>query len=102
MAADIITITVIRSPGRDRFGDPKPGPDIRFDIPGCRYAPGATNEFLDGANQLNVHGQIYAPPDVDVVHTDQIVVRGKVYEVAGDVEIWGSFGTVIPLRRVTG
>lgn len=102
MAEDITTITVIRRPGKDRFGDPLPGPPVTFQIGGCRFAPSVTSEAHDGVNQVRVGAAVYGPPDMDVLPTDQIVVYGKTYEVDGDPEVWGSFGTVVPVRRSTG
>lgn len=102
MAEDITTITVIRPPGRDRFGDPLPGTGTTFQIGGCRFAPRSADEIHASANQVMQGAAIYGPPDMDVRATDQVVVYGKKYAVDGEPQVWGSFGTVVVVKRITG
>ncbi|MBQ1047856.1 hypothetical protein KBX50_05205 [Micromonospora sp. C51] len=97
-----MTITVIRPPGRDAFGDPLPGTAIETLVPGCLFAPGPSTENQIAAMQVDSDATIYAPPGVDVRPTDRIRVRGEVYEVAGKPQDWGRAGVVILLRQVTG
>lgn len=104
MAGNTETVTVVRPTGKDSFGDPLPGTATEFDLPGCLFAPGASQETPPGepANQVDTHATIYAPPAADVRASDQIRARGVLYEVVGEPAVWSGFGTVIELRRVTG
>lgn len=101
-AGDTETVTVIRPTGRDAFGDPQPGVPTEFDVPGCLFVPGPSRELGFAANQVDTDGTIYAPAGTDVQPSDKVRVRGDVYAVVGEPQVWGSFGTVIVLRRVTG
>jgi hypothetical protein len=101
-AGDTETVTVIRPPGRNPYGDPLPGSAVESDLPGCLFAPGPSREVAAGANQVDTDGTVYAPPAADVLATDRIRVRGEVYSVVGHPQDWGSSGVVIVLRRVTG
>ncbi len=96
------TITIIRPPGKDTFGDPLPGQKPEFDVDGCLFAPGSTSEDLDGANQTTTAATIYAPAGTDVRETDQVRARGDLYEVAGKPGAWANVGVEIRLRRITG
>lgn len=93
---------MIRPPGRDRFGDRLPGAATETDLPGCLFAPGPSREVGFAANTVDTDGTIYAPPGSDVRETDQIRVRGEVYNVVGKPQVWGTSGVVVALRRVTG
>ncbi len=97
------TITVIRPPGLDRFGDPLPGTAAEFDVPGCLFAPGPSRELGFGTNQVDSDGTVYAPVGTEVHPADRVRVRGDVYSVVGEPQDWGAnAGVVIVLRRVTG
>lgn len=100
--ADIETITIIRPPGRGKFGDPAAGTAVEFQVPGCQFAPGPSVEGGVGTNQVDADATVYAPPNIDVLPTDRVRARGEVWIVDGKPQFWGSFGTVIQLRRVTG
>ena len=104
-AGDQITVVVVRPPKKDGFGDPLPGSAVAFEIPGCLFAPGPTTEVLDGANQVQADGAVYAPPgppSTDVRPGDQVLVRGDLYEVDGKPQDWGGAGVVILLNLITG
>lgn len=101
-AGDAVTVTVIRPPARDAFGDPLPGVPTEVEVPGCLFAPGPSVKITAGANQVEADGTVYAPPGADVRPTDRLRVRGDVYEVAGKPQDWGSNGVVIAVRLVTG
>lgn len=99
------TFTRIRPPGRGAFGDPLPGTGTQLDIPGCQFAPGASHESdpAGGGRQTITDGTVYAPPGIDVVRTDQMRIRGVLFDVAGDPQDWGpDAGVVITVRKVTG
>lgn len=103
MAVGNETITVIRPPGRDPFGDLLPGGTVEFDVGGCLFAPGPSRELGFAANQVDSDGTVYAPPGTEVQATDRVRLRGRTYSVVGDPQDWGSSaGVVIVLRRVTG
>jgi hypothetical protein len=102
-AGDTETVTVIRPPGNDEFGDPLPGTAVEFEVPGCLFAPGPSKEMGFAAATVDTDGTVYSPPGTDVLATDRVRVRGVVYSVVGHPQDWGrSAGVVIVLRRVTG
>lgn len=101
------TVVVVRPAGRDTFGDPLPGDDGRFPLPGCRFAPGPSRELGASSNTIESDGTVYATKGVASVPggiraTDRIEVRGDLYEVVGQPQDWGRAGYVIVLRRYTG
>lgn len=101
-AADAETVTVIRPAGRDQFGD-ETGPPAEFDIDGCLFAPGPSQEAGLGAEQVRAEGHVYAPPGADVRATDRVRIRGQVYGVVGQPQDWGArFGLVVAVRAVIG
>lgn len=93
------TVTVIRPPGRDPFGDPVPGSTTQFTIAGCLFAPGPSKEMGLAAAGTDTDGTVYAPAGVDVRATDLLQVRGTVYTVVGDPQDWGAEGVVVVLRK---
>lgn len=101
-AGDNETFTVIRPPGRDVYGDPLTGSTTEFELPGCLFAPGPSREVGFAANMVDTDGTVYAPPGSDVRATDQMRIRGDLYKVVGQPQVWGSSGVVIAVRRVTG
>ncbi len=101
------TVTVIRPPARDTFGDPVPGQPGRFPLPGCRFAPGPSRELGGQGNAIQSDGTVYAIKGIGSVPdgikpTDRIEVRGIEYTVVGHPQDWGRSGYVIVLRRCTG
>jgi hypothetical protein len=101
-AGDAETVTVIRPPGKDVFGDRLPGVAVEFDVQGCLFAPGPSREQAFAANQVDTDGTIYGPPGMDVQATDQVRIRGIVYSVVGFPQVWATAGVVTAVRRVTG
>ena len=99
---DTETVTVIRPAGRNAFGDPQPGSAVEFDVPGCLVAPGTSTEPGFADNQVDTDAAVYAPPASDFRATDQVRVRGDVYNVVGKPQVWAGFGVVVGLRQVTG
>lgn len=101
------TVTVVRPPGKDTFGDPLPGTATNYPLPGCLFAPGPSRELGGNSNAVESDGTVYAVKGVTGVPdgiqpTDRIVVRGLLYTVVGEPQNWGRSGYVIVLRRYTG
>lgn len=104
------TVTVVRKPKRDTFGNRPQGPPPQWDVPGFQFAPGPSQEMGLGSGQIETDGTLYGPPKaaIDAIvptgiqPTDEILVRGDAYQVIGRVQDWGASGTVIVLKRVTG
>ncbi len=101
-AGDGETVTVVRPPQLDRFGDPVPGSTPEFDVPGCLFAPGKSQEQLFGANTVDTDGAIYAPAGSDFRAADKVRIRGEMFSVVGKPRLWGSEGVVGAVRQVTG
>lgn len=117
-----VTVRVVRtgtSPGRDSRGQPLPGPDASFDVPGCVVTPRQESPAVGGSQQQGrdtvvVGVTVYAPPGTDVRTTDKIRVSapryaGVTFEVTGEPGDWGRnpfTGTRGPVQfaadRVTG
>jgi len=108
--ADSETVTFLRLPAKNTFGNRPAGEPQQWDVPGFQVAPGPSRELLDAANQVDTDATLYGPPvsaineivPGGVLPDDRARVRGDVYQVVGRVQDWGSAGSVIVLRRVTG
>lgn len=104
------TVTVVRKPKRDNFGNIPAGAVQQWDVDGWQFAPGPSTEMGLGGGQVESDGTLYGPAVADINLTvpggidpaDQIIVRGDTYSVIGRVQDWGSAGTVIVLKQVTG
>ena len=100
---DVETVTVIRPPAKDLFGDLLPGDSTEFDIDGCLIAPGGSDEVNFVAGQVDSDLKVYGPAGMPpVLPTDRMLVRGLVYRVVGEPQVWGTAGVVVALRKVTG
>jgi hypothetical protein len=104
------TVTVIRKPARDNFGNIPAGTTSEWEVPGWLVAPGPSREMGIGGGQVESDATLYGPTTTviaetvpgGIVPTDQIRVRGELHAVVGRVQDWGASGTVIILKRVTG
>lgn len=104
------TVTRVRPPKKDGFGNRKPGtgaPDLPLE--GCMFAPGSGWEMNAGANQVGDTDTVFAPygPDgqpPDVLATDQIRrANGDLYDVIGRPKDWGpDNGVQITVEFITG
>lgn len=97
-----VTVRIVRtgtSPGRDPRGQPLPGPDESFDVPGCGVTPRAETPAVGGSQQQGrdtviVGVTVYAPPGTDVRTTDRVrplggPYAGQLFEVTGEPGDWG-------------
>lgn len=103
------TVVRIRPPGTDVYGDPLPGTPARTNILGVAVAPRMSTEPTARGRQGVVVGLTIAPPPgSDIRFTDQVEVRGVVYDIDGDsIEIVNPFtgwapGAEIALKRAAG
>jgi len=105
------TVTRLRAAeaGTDRRGNAEPGEPTRLDIDGCAVAPRGQGENRTEGRQAVTSGwTVYAPTGADVLATDQVEVRGVVYEVDGEPADWRSPfsgrrpGLVFDVVRVEG
>lgn len=101
-------MTIIRPPGRDTMGDPLPGTGVERIVVGA-FAPGSTSEdVLTRGDTTYTLATAYLPYDTDIVATDQVRARGRVWQVDGDPLAWRSPGTgrqaglQVGLRSVRG
>jgi hypothetical protein len=94
------TVRILRSgpsPGRDPRGQPLPGPDESFDLPGCVVAPREQTPTVGGSEQQGrdtviVGWTVYAPPDhpkMPLRTTDKARIRGVTCEITGEPGDWG-------------
>lgn len=104
------TVTVVRSgePTEDDYGNSVPGPSTEFDVLGCAVAPRSSSEDLQARDQVIVGLNVWLPSGVVVYATDQMRVRGALYEIDGEpgtfsTPFTGSTGPVqVSLTRVSG
>lgn len=102
-AGDTETVTVVRKPPKNAYGDRVDGDTEEFDIHGCLFAPGQTQEPGFAAHTVEADGAVYTPPGIaEVLPTDMIRIRGDVYSVVGRPQVWGNAGVVIRVKFVTG
>jgi hypothetical protein len=98
------SVTIVRPPGKVKFGDRATGTAAEIPLDGVLFAPGGTSELHDRANAVEADATLYVQGNTDtgVQPTDRIRARDEMYEVTGKPAIWAGFGTVIQLRRFTG
>lgn len=97
-------MTIVRPPGKAKFGDPAAGSVAEIPLDGVLFAPGASMEDHDRANSVEADATLYVQGNTEtgVLPTDRIRARDELYEVTGKPAIWAGFGTVIQLRRFAG
>ena len=104
------TVTVVR-PGtssEDEYGNEVPGSPTSFDVPGCAVAPRSSSEDLQARDQVIVGLNVWMPSGTAVYATDQMRVRGVLYEIDGEpgsftTPFTGNAGPVqVSLTRVSG
>lgn len=73
------------------------------------FDPGSTSEpRLGGHDRVLVEPTLYGPYDMPFLPRDRAIVRGRIYEVEGEVRQWKhqrtnrNAGAVVTLRRVDG
>lgn len=101
------TVTVIRPPGNDPFGDPLPGDPAETEVSGAFMQPGATTERTDDRDTVDSAWTCFLPPGTDIRATDRLRWRSAVYEVDGDPQPFDDLrGTThhleVRLRHITG
>lgn len=88
----MITVTVLRTGGRDAHGDPLPGSE--HEVENCVPAPRQGSESDDRGETVIVGLTLYAPFDADILATDQIVIADPAwagtYDVVGEPGRWQS------------
>lgn len=96
-------VVIVRPAPRDKFGDPLPGSATEKTSSGWLVAPGSSAEMHDNQESVDSDVDLYRLGgfDEDILSTDQIRVRGLLYEVIGPPAVW-RIGTVIRLRKFTG
>lgn len=110
MIGEAVTRIRTQSAGVDRHGNPVPGDPVESPLFGALFAPGSTSEpFEVGRAAVIAEPTLYFPRTwPDLRPTDQVRVRGGVFEVIGDPSDWRSAyataagGLVVTLKRVEG
>lgn len=94
------TVRILRtgpSPGRDPRGQPLPGPDESFELPGCVVTPRQETPAVGGSEQqardtVITGWTVYAPPGhpkMPLRTTDKARIRGVVCDITGEPGDWG-------------
>lgn len=109
MSGETVTILRAGAPTQDRYGNDVPGPDVRFDVDGCRVAPRLAGDATEGGRQGVIVGTtIYFPKTrtTDPRATDRLEVRGEEHVIEGDPGWWngapGQWDIEVATRRVEG
>ena len=107
MIGEVVTRLRAAESGPDRYGDPTYGDPTETDLAGALFAPGGTQEPVEAGRTAVITNPTLYFPGVwpDIVPTDQVRVRGDVYEVIGDPANWqldGQGGLAVELRKVDG
>jgi hypothetical protein len=83
------TITILRPPGRDLFGDPLPDPPAEIEVAGCSVQPDHSREDATGGRDtVTTTLTAWLPPGTDICSTDQVRHDGRVYAVDGAPARW--------------
>lgn len=87
------------SPGKDRYGNPRPGEWADSPLPDALFAPGGTREPSEpGVAAVVSSPAIYWPGEkVDVTASDRLVVDGAVWQVDGRPAVY-PLGTHVTLK----
>jgi hypothetical protein len=111
MAGETVTRLRKTASGVDRYGNPLyPDAPAEKSIDGAFFAPGGTSEPVEpGRSPVITEPTLYFPHAwPDIVVSDQLRVRGVVYDVTGFPSEWRSpygsqvGGQVVTLRRTDG
>lgn len=108
-----MTVTVVRGPGFDAYGDRLSGEPTRHEISGCALARSTLSEIDDRGREGVISSlTLYAPAGADLLATDQVeITSGPVaglYELDGEPFEWTSPytgwtpGLEVSLRRAEG
>jgi hypothetical protein len=102
-------VVIVRGPVKDAFGDlPADGVAERFCTRGAYADAGTSEDVTSRGATVSTTSTLYLPFGTDVVRTDRIEVRGRVWEIDGDPQHWRSpltgtpATTVVNLRSVRG
>jgi hypothetical protein len=101
------TVTVIRPPAKDPYGDPLPGTGTETTVMGCYVQPRDSTEFTDARDTTVTDLLAFIPPGTDILATDQVRWNGALYQVNEDPARWDDIDGVphhleVTLRRVEG
>jgi hypothetical protein len=105
------TVTIVRAVpgGTDVYGDPIPGTVTRIDVPGTAVASRYSTEPTERGRQGVIVGlTIYPPANSGFLFTDQVEVKGALFDVEGDPGEWenpftgDTPGMEIALKRAVG
>lgn len=95
------TVVRKRAGGKDRYGDPLPGPPD-LPIAGVRVAPLDTRENTNAANTVVTGYTLQMPPGSDVKPADVLEVRGLDCAVVGLPFDAARKGLLVTVEGVTG
>lgn len=105
------TVVIVRPspPSRDDYGNEVPGPPVETTVEGAVVVPRTSGEDVNARDQVVVGLTVYLPSATVVKPTDQMRVRGVLYDVEGEPGDYvrspftGTTGPVqVALTRVTG
>lgn len=56
----------------------------RTDVDGCLVVPGATQDLMAGREATLIQYTLLMPPDTEIVGTDALQVRGRLFAIDGE------------------
>lgn len=76
-----ITVTVVRPPAKDVYGNPGTAPATEHDIDDCAIALRSGEDILDRAREGVVADLVlYCPAGSDILHADQVRINSGMLE----------------------
>lgn len=104
------TATVLRPgpPTTDPYGNDIPGVDAETDYAGCAVWPRVSSEDVQARDQIIDGLYVVFPTGADVLATDRVRVRSRIYLVDGEPGVYRSpltgtaLGPQVALTRVSG
>lgn len=105
------TVTIVRRgavTGQDTYGNDVYAAAGETDVPGCAVAVSSSSEDVTARDQVSSSATVWPPHGTDIRPTDQMRVRGVLYDVQGTPGDWRSpfTGIAAPLQvelsRVVG
>jgi hypothetical protein len=95
------TITILRDPPRDNFGDPGAGDPPEHTETGV-LAPLSSTEDTGEQDTVTSGWTLYSPGPVDILPTDRARIHGDLHQVDGQPRPWNGAGAEVNFVRATG
>lgn len=105
---EVIEVYRAATTGEDRYGDDVLGFALASTVAGVGFEPGNSNELAVRRDGMTIEATLYLAPGSDVVYQDRVSVRGDMWDVVTEPEVWTNLltgwdaGVVVGLSRTEG